>query len=311
MTQILTQIKPQPLIQINQVGNIISRSNNGSNEKIFLQLLIKNINEKTPIGSKIRNEFHHENKFLIDEAITSGGSMSDHYDISFKCSNNKIYKIECKHTSKLRNLSKIKTPWQYAVQVLNGIGSKFIIGQIYAKSWYDTWIATNILKNEYDIKADIPSFEEWCISDAFVCGDPKTPFGLELKKCVRDIHGPKSSLNKGQKNGVKYDYRKDIIDNFNINDSQKNIFIKQCQEKLESIFAEKDYFLTTSGDINDESKFNFRLFDKTNMKKIKDVEIIKGKDIKFKLIMEDNSKMNGILRFGKGAGFSNIRVDFK
>lgn len=293
------------------MAQIICKSNNGINEKKFLLELVKHINEKTNIGMKIRNQFHQQNKFLINTAKISGGSMSDHYDICFNCSNNKDYKIECKHTAKCKNLSIIKTPWQYAVQVLNGIGNKFVIGQKYAKLWYDTWIDSDILKNQYNIKADKPSFDEWCKLDAFVCGDPKSAFSVELKKKVRDKHGPKASLNKGQKNGVKYDYRKDIIDNFIINETEKQLFINQCQKKLESIFAEKDYFLTTSGDICDENKFTFRIFDKTDMKKIKDVEIIKSKDIKFKLIMDDDSSMNGILRFGKGAGFSNIRVDFK
>ena len=47
---------------------------------------------------------------------------------------------------------------------------------------------------EYSIKSEIPTEEEWLKKDAFQCGNPKTEWGKEFKRKYRAKH-PKSSMN--------------------------------------------------------------------------------------------------------------------
>ena len=72
---------------------------------------------------------------------------------------------------------------------------------------------------------------------------------------------------------------------------------------------EKDVWLQTTGTI--DGLFSFKWFNKIEPKIIIDVELLKGKDIKFKFILEDNSSFIGHLRWGKGCGFSCFRMDLK
>ena len=55
----------------------------------------------------------------------------------------------------------------------------------------------------------------------------------------------------------------------------------------------------------------FKWYNKILPLKIVDVILIKKKDIQFKFILEDNSSFIGIMRWGKGCGFSCFRMDFK
>ena len=75
------------------------------------------------------------------------------------------------------------------------------------------------------------------------------------------------------------------------------------------IMNQKDVWLQTTGTI--DGPFSFKWFDKIEPKKIVDVELVKNKDIEFIFKLEDNTSFTGIMRWGKGCGFSCFRIDFK
>jgi hypothetical protein len=237
----------------------------------------------------------------------SGGGMNNHHDFKIKQEGtDEIYNVESKHTEIKSDCKKYKTPWEKSVQVLNGIGNKFIIGIIYSTIFYTKILP--LVKEHYQIKAEIPDYDTWS-SDAFRCGDPKTPFVKELKKKFRQKY-PGKSLNGIGTDGI--DWRKKfLIDVFNkINtESVKKEFLNQVNLKLSQIFKEKDFYISTSGNIEDNN-FNVKWWKSIDFKNFNKVEFSIKKDIIIKLSNESRT-MKGILRWGKGCGFTNIRFDAK
>ena len=57
--------------------------------------------------------------------------------------------------------------------------------------------------------------------------------------------------------------------------------------------------------------FNVSWYPKFIINDIISINVIKKKDIEFEFKCSDNVSFNGILRWGKGAGFSCLRIDFK
>ena len=136
---------------------------------------------------------------------------------------------------------------------------------------------------------------------------PNPDYGKELTKKYQTRHG-KTSMN-GKKNSPK-DYRIEVIKEFTLDDNLKNILIKEVQKRLDEIMGEKDVWLQTTGDIETD-KFSFKWSKNIVSQKIKDVVLLPKSDINFLFNCEDEKSFKCILRFGKGTGFSNIRLDFK
>lgn len=289
---------------------ILNRDNNRTNEIARIKKIIDCINNKNEIGLKLRSEFQNKFNKQIDTIINNGGTNTDHYDFSIKCSNNEIIKCEEKSTCKnIKNLENIILPWQKSVQRFNGPGNKFTIGIKYAKHWYQKVIKEGNLKEEYNIKSNIPTEQEWLDKDAFKCGNPKSEYGKEFKKKYREKHN-RSSLN-GKLNSQK-DYRVDVNNSFKFNEDDKKQLIKETQEKLNLIMNDKDCWLFTCGNI--DNKFNFKWFSKIDSVQILDVTMTykEGGDIYFNFkTQSEETDFKSILRFGKGTGFSNIRFDLR
>ena len=115
------------------------------------------------------------------------------------------------------------------------------------------------------------------------------------------------------KKGSPKDFREIVNQKFvdDFDEERKQTLIREVQEKLNKIMKEKDCWLKTSGIINE--KITFCWMDKIDSPKIIDVEINweKGADIYFNFKAEEMNDFKCILRFGKGTGFSNIRLDIR
>lgn len=287
-------------------------------EEIRLKLICDNVNNNTATGIKIKEDYKKKfNKEIKKMEVYA--KLKDHYDILITHTDGSKKKCEQKGTKTFySNLNEIKKPWQYSVQIFNGIGDHYKVGRIYSRLWYNHNVYPDEVKEKYNIKTPIPSYEEWS-KDAFKCGDPKTDYGIELKKKFRETHGPKTSMNSYLSvNGFipnNFDYRKSVKKEFKdlYTDKIKKIFIKEVQEKFNTFYKDKECYLQTTGDIQTD-KFSFKWFDKIEIPKVTDI-IMKDNslDVEFDIIKEskDNINYSLILRFGKGAGFTNIRIDTK
>jgi hypothetical protein len=76
------------------------------------------------------------------------------------------------------------------------------------------------------------------------------------------------------------------------------------------VLEEKDYWLTVRGSLK-SGNFNLAWNPKFTIGAINTVVITKKKDIIFDFDCNDGFKFKGILRWGKGAGFSCLRIDLK
>ena len=96
---------------------------------------------------------------------------------------------------------------------------------------------------------------------------------------------------------------------FGINPNKASYLAQEVQSIYNDVMEQKDVWLQTTGTIN--GQFSFKWFNKIEPKKIIDVELVKNKDIEFIFKLEDNSHFTGIMRWGKGCGFSCFRMDLK
>jgi len=295
-----------------------TKDTNKKDEEKRLKLISENVNNNTAIGIKIKEAYTKEfNKEIKKMKVTA--KLSDHYDILIIHTDGSKKKCEEKGTKKYhKNINNIDKPWQYSVQIFNGIGNHYKIGRMYSRIWYNHNIFPGEVREKYDIQAPIPTYENWSKKDAFKCGEPVTDYGIELKKNFRKIHGPKTSMNGVSKKGFtpnKFDYRKSVIKELKdlYTDKIKKIFIREVQEKFNIFYKDKECYLQTTGDIETD-KFNFKWYDKIEIPKVTDIIIKDGStDLKFDITKEsnDNIKYSLILRFGGGSGFTNLRIDTK
>ena len=118
-------------------------------------------------------------------------------------------------------------------------------------------------------------------------------------------------MNGTGRNNSNTDYRKKVNDRFiqEINDHDKTTLVKQVQEKYNHVMNEKHVWLQTTGDPDND--FSFKWYLQIQPLQIIDVKIQKKKDIEFIFKLEDNTHIKGIMRWGKGCGFSCFRMDLK
>jgi hypothetical protein len=276
------------------------------------------MNNPTFIGFIMRQEYYKLFGKNINQVILSGGSNKDHYDIEIVHIDGTKKKCEEKSTIFFKqDLSRETKPWEYSVQVYNGIGKHFQIGILYAKLWYKHNIQNGVVKRNYNINSPIPTEAEWLKKDAFQCGNPKTLYGMELKQKFRKIHGETSMNGKSKEGYIEnlVDYREPISMELKLmlsrNTEIKIGLINEIQQILNKIFTEKECYLQTTGDIDTEN-FNFLWYPQIQIPKILDLKLNeKNSDIVFDIVTDITQDYSMILRFGKGTGFSNIRIDIR
>lgn len=282
-----------------------TKASAGENERKDIEFIIAAIHARNKTGSKFIDSFYE--KFgieMIDAKERSGTNRGTHYDfdihIRYNDGKTEWKQVEHKGSQHFRSIKDDESPWAAGVQFHNGGCAKYSCAQIYAKKWYDTHIGSGTLKVFWKLKAQIPTFTDWW-DDCCIQGDPKTAFGIELKEKVRASCGPKASLLKE---------RAPVISAIDFTEVIKKQLISEVLPIANSVLEQKDYWLTVCGNL-ESGKFNIAWSPNFTISAVEEVVVTKKKDIHFEFRCVNNFKFNGILRWGKGAGFSCLRIDLK
>ena len=272
----------------------------GANEADDIRAIVKHIHEKTANGLKIIAAAREKLGIEILDARERPGNRGVHYDFEILVGSapGTWKKVEHKGSQKSTPIRPDEKPWEAGVQFHNGGCEKYTIARIYAHVWHTLYIASGSLKTEWGLTAPIPSFEEWFAKDAKQQDDPKTEFGIELKQKVRAARGERSSL---------LEKRQAAHDAFNPTDDDLNLLKQEVLAILNEALLQKEFWLVIHGDVNSDS-FHCAWFPQFTLGTIDSVTITTKKDIFFNFVCSGVS-FKAILRWGKGAGFSNLRLD--
>ncbi len=274
----------------------------GANEAADIRAIVKHIHEKTANGLKIITAALQKLGIEILDARERPGNRGVHYDFQVLVgpAPGTWKNVEHKGSQKSTPIHPDEKPWAAGVQFHNGGCEKYTIARIYAQAWYTLYIASGSLKAEWELTSPIPSFDEWFAKDAKQQDDPKTEFGMELKGKVRAARGGKGSL---------LEKRKAAHEAFNPTEEDMCLFKKEVLEVLNEALSQKDFWLVIHGDVTSDS-FHCAWFPPFTLGAIDSVTITKKKDIFFDFTSSEKT-FKAILRWGKGAGFSNLRLDAK
>jgi hypothetical protein len=242
---------------------------------------------------------------IIDIRKRDGTSRKVHKDFDICVyftieSVSRWYHVEHKGKKSFTLIKPDAKPWAPGVQFYNGPCKQFSSAKIYARIWYNIHVVSGTLKTRFNIEAPIPEFDDWYTKDCTNQGDPRTPFGKELKQKYREQHGGGTSL---------LDEREVVNKAFNITDAEKEILIREAVDIATKVLDEKDYWLNIHGDLLGD--FNVAWHPKYNISKITGVNIKQDLDLNIEFLCDNGNGFNAILRWGKGAGFSNLRLDLK
>lgn len=289
------------------MANERNRNNAGANETQDIHNIVHALHTKTSAGDKLMKEFQERFGLEILDARERMGNRGVHYDFQILVKK-KVYNlrekawhtreewktVEHKGSQTTSPIPADQTPWAAGVQFHNGGCEKYAIGRLYARCWYNTLIASSQLKTRWNLTAPIPTFEEWFHKDAKRQSDPSTEFGLELKQKVRSSGGSLGDL------------RQVVHAVFNPTEDDLNLFKCEVLVVLNNCLREKDYWLTIHGDIL--GNFHCAWYPQFLITELSSVTMRKEKDIWFDFECPE-TKFSSILRWGKGCGFSNLRID--
>ena len=280
-----------------------------TDESTRINLIKDAICEKTELGVKMMEDYYCKFGKQIDRVDVAGGKQ-DHYDLLIYHTDGTTKKCEEKGTKYYcAKIDSTTPPHEHSVQIYNGPAKYFSISRKYLECWYSCNVDNQIIKDEFSLP-ETPNFEDWLEGGPNCMLDPTSNYSKTLKKNYREKYGPKTSMNAfSQDNPI--DYRIKPNEKFTLDDLDKALLIKEVQERYNNVLNEKQVWLQTTGTPDKNGKFSFCWYPAIAPKVIKDVVLQKKKDIQFKFIFEDDSSFIGIMRWGKGCGFSCFRMDFK
>ncbi len=258
----------------------------GANAQLDIALLVEALHTRNSVGQKIAQIYKESIGIeILDARIRKGGNRTTHNDLEILIgpAPGIWVTVEHKSSKEYRPIKPDERPWDTGVQFHNGGCNLYSMAQLYAKAWYDTQIGSGALKEEWNITAPIPSYEEWFALDAKTQGEPKTPFGKELKEKV--TAGGGSLRHK----------RPAAQAAFNPTPADMEILKKEVQEIINKVLGEKDYWLTIHGDLRGD--FYCAWYPKFQIGEIEDVTMDREKDIFFNFRCGQNS-FRAILRSG-------------
>lgn len=277
-----------------------SRDNAAANETKDIAAIVNAINTRTPAGCRIIADFKEAFGIDITAARTrSGTSRGTHYDFEVEV-NGEWKKVEHKGSQKYRVPSFSEAPWKGGVQFHNGGCEKYSIARKFARAWYTMYIASGTLKQEFELTSPIPTFDEWFQKDCRTQDDPRTAFGRELKSKVRERRGPKASL---------LEKRAAVVESLEITDDDKATLVAEVLPIANEALLQKEYWLSIYGNL--ESDFHVRWHPQFTIDDVREIKVEKGLDLKFTFVCGNDFTFTSHLRWGKGAGFSCLRVDLK
>jgi hypothetical protein len=235
------------------------------------------------------------------------GSRSAHYDFQVEVADKatgltKWLHVEHKGSSVYKPIDEALPPWTGGVQFFNGGLEKYRLCRNYAEQWYERFIGSGFLVKEYGLDGvPVPTLDEWMMRDAKVQGDPKTAFGLSLKRAVRA--SGKESLR---------DLRDAFVPDFvaSLTERDEVEFMEDVFPVLQASLAQKDVWLQVAGDVH-KGLFHCRWSPALSVSSVTGVRFSGKKDVVGELVTDCAWPIRFILRWGKGAGFSNLRLDLK
>lgn len=274
-----------------------------ANETEDIAAIILAIKTRSPTGLKLIESFKTAFGYdIVDARERTGGSRSTHYDFEVLLQTPTIRvwrRIEHKGSAHYKPISPADKPWTAGVQFHNGGCEKYSLAKKYARAWYEMYVGSGVIKSKFGIEAPIPSFDEWFEKDCRTQGPPKTAFGIEQKAKVRAQRGERGSL---------LDEREPFLAALEFTEEDKTTLKAQVLPIISEAFEQKDYWLTIHGDVKGE--FYAAWYPKLRVTTINEVVITKKKDVELEFRCND-FVFHGILRWGMGAGLSNIRIDLK
>lgn len=287
-----------------------------SNEEQDIACLVEMIHRGCPHGLSLRALYQDAfpgQELMAARAYDSdkkkAGGRSVHYDFQIlvrQGQENKWLRVEHKGSQVNKPIDPHQPPWTGGVQFFNGGMEKYRLCRRYAESWYATYIGSGYLSEEYKVAEPIPSCEEWIQRDARVQGDPKTAWGLALKKAVRATG--KESLRH---------LRDVFVPEFvaGLTEEDKQEFIEDVTPILRDSLAQKDVWLQIAGTLpspgSHQTEFHARWSPALSITSVTGVRWSSEKDITGWIESDCAHPIRFILRWGKGAGFSNLRLDLK
>ena len=292
--------------EIDQDNNIMDgRKTAKKDEDIRVAWICEQVNTETELGKLIKYDYKEKFGLEILRVEKKGGN-NIHYDLLIHHTDGTTIRCEEKGTKRYsENIDETTKPYENSVEFYNGPAEKFSISEKYLKLWYDINVNNPEINNTYNL-SETPSFEDWLTGGPYCMVDPKSYYSKTLKVNYRNIY-PGKSMNSWGHNNI--DYREGPNNAFDITDEEKSTLIEEVQNIYNDVLNQKDVWLQTTGTI--DGQFSFKWFNKIEPQKIVNVEMIKKKDIEFKFNFEDNTFITGIMRWGKGCGFSCFRLDLK
>ncbi len=272
-----------------------------SSEEKDLEFITNAIHNKTSAGVYLMKVYKERFGKDIQDArrIEGAGSKKAHYDFEIQV-DNVWYTVEHKGSWKYEPIDKTQPPWIQGVQFYNGIADRYTLGRRYAKEWYDKYIASGHLSKKYDIKAPIPAYEVWLKKDAMMCGDPKTPFGIELRSRFRG----------DGKSGGCFDERNEMRKNFTVSDEDLEVIKEEVLALAQKVLSQKKFWLQIQGNLEDKFYCDWHPeLVLTTISKVEKEE--KCSDLLLKFTCDMGFQIKAMLRWGKGQGLSNIRIDLR
>ena len=294
---------------------IRTRTSAKSNEELDIQAIIDQLSLSTE--TKLSRSFVEQmgGDRIIRAYCVSGkkgtksGDRKTHYDFCIDTEKHTGLRVEHKGSNDNKQIDPTMKPWHLGVQWHNG-SPKCQVLYKYLKSWYNYWIGSGRLTEKYQIAATIPEFEVWMKRDAMVQGNPSTPYGKELKMRARERNGEKSSLIEERDEFISNGgFSKESLTNEDLEELKQSVF-----ETANRCLQEKDVWLQIAGNLHDGSEDAFQVQWSPKcafIESIVDIEISVKKNVDFVFICADGFRLHGIMRWGKGQGFSNFRFDLK
>ena len=278
-----------------------TRNTAGAQETADIAAIVEGVRSRTGCGPKIATAFMEQfGVEILDARVRAGNNRRTHYDFEVLVgpAPGMWRRVEHKGSAGCVPVSSTDTPWAAGVQFHNGGCEKYTIARKFARAWYDFHVGSGTLKAAWGITAEIPTFEEWYAKDAKCQADPRTAFGRELKTRVRAVRGEKGSLR---------DERVPVIAAFEVTEEDLRVLGEEAIAVLNEALDQKDYWLTIHGDPTGE--FHCRWWPPFRLIVPTSITVRKELDIYFDFVCEGGVFFSGLLRWGKGAGFSNLRID--
>lgn len=290
-----------------------TKGNAKKNEDTDVSALIALLNHAESVkGQEMRDAFKARfgltiigatrHKTIQQAKQKRGGGRSIHYDFVLQLDDGTERTVEHKGSKDKNPIDLSLPPWTGGVQFYNGGMEKYRLSQKYAREWYRQFIVSGILSERYGLTSPIPTEEEWIAKDAKVQSLAKTPFGKELKKVYQERDGcEKKSL---------IAERDEFVKGFEWSEDDVTQLAEDVFPLIQSSFADKDVWLQIAGSV-ETGDFYFAWRDPIRIQKVERITIEKKTDIEFTVECDGGLVVYGILRWGYGQGFSNLRIDLK